>query len=145
MKITKSKLRRVIREELRRHLLSEQSNSSEAEARLVVSVLPPRTFDMDTGLRTMIDDAMSQGKWDIALELVRSNPKYDVNTGDEAYEKLLSNMNFPGIQDHVLLSMFKGLRNSGGDAHAVSWALEKGAEFESPEVEQAISAWAQTR
>jgi len=41
--------------------------------------------------------------------------------------------------------MFKGLRNSGGDAHAVSWALEKGAEFESPEVEQAISAWAQTR
>jgi len=135
MRITKSQLRQVIREELERHLFEQAGDDKlEAAARLVHAALPSRHNTVKHGT---MKSALEGGDWQSVID---QGAKFNV-TPESAYEALADSVNFPGLRGDVLAAMFDGHRERD-ELKAISWAKEQDAEFgDDPAIADSMIVW----
>jgi len=132
MKITRKQLRRVIREELERHLFEAEGQATEAAAMLVWDAAPGGAVKMGT-----MKSALDRGDWD---EVVRQGAVFGVTP--ESVVKDSISWGFRGGRPDVLQGQFDtAVRDQGWEA-AVNWALtmDDPATIDS-DVEQHVMAW----
>ena len=132
MKITRKQLRRVIREELERHLFEAEGQATEAAARLVWDAMPNRYNTIKLGT---MESALNRGLWD---EVLRQGADKGVTPASAVKDSL--DFGFSGGRPDVKEGIFDTLVASEGYAHAVNWALEQGATIDT-DVEQHVMAW----